>query len=873
MKFSIIKLIQKAGDIVKHTIIGTLAHVDAGKTTLSEAMLYLCKSIRKLGRVDHGDAFLDYHELEKNRGITIYMKQARMVWKDLELTLIDTPGHIDFSTEMERTLQILDYAVLIINGMDGVQAHTETIWKLLKHYHIPVFLFINKMDMSYKDSKELMLELQKKLDGSCVDFTTQKDLEERIAMCDDTLLDIYMDQGTITKQQIEKAISKRILFPCYFGSALKQEGVEAFLDGLQRYTISKQYPKEFGAKVYKISCDEQGNQLTHLKITGGALKTKTKLENEEKVDQIRLYSGNKYQMVHEVTAGQLCAIKGFTSFLPGDGLGIEPSSNQPVLSSYMNYRIVPPAGYDQHLLMTQLLQLTKEDPQLHITFVKQQKEIRVALMGEIQIEVLKRQIYDRFNVMVSIDSGSVIYKETIMEPIEGVGHFEPLRHYAEVHLLLEPAPRGSGLSFHTQCPEDQLARHWQRLVFTHLEEKEHVGVLTGSSITDMRITLLAGKAHPKHTEGGDFREATYRAIRHGLKLAKCILLEPYYQFQLELPNAFISKAVYDIERMHGTFEIRDIDGDFSIIEGKAPVSAMQNYALEVISYTKGKGKLTCVLKDYEPCIDQEAMIAHNGYDSESDIENPTGSIFCANGAGFYVKYDEVYDYMHIKRCYQQQQTIKETNINHERILGKNEEEELEEIFKRTYGEPKTLSLRPREKELIEKQNISLDKKPQCILVDGYNVIHAWKHLAELATTHLDAARMKLMDAMCNYQGYKNCLLILVFDAYQVKEGIGSMNAYHNIYIVYTRKAQTADMYIERATHKMAKDYQVTVVTSDAMEQLIVIGQGAHRMSSRELQLELKHINKKELKDYESRQKRHVSYLLEDVRDYNEEEDE
>lgn len=858
---------------MKRIVTGILAHVDAGKTTLSESMLYLSGNIRKLGRVDHGDAFLDYNELEKSRGITIYLKQAIMNWNDCEFTLVDTPGHVDFSTEMERTLPILDYAILLINGMDGVQAHTQTIWKLLQHYHIPAFIFVNKMDAAYADVQTLMDNIKEKLSGNCVDFTHKnEEFYENIALCEESLLESYMETGDISTENIAKSISKRFIFPCFFGSALKMEGIEELLEGMRTYTMEKQYPQEFGAKIYKISHDAQGNQLTHMKITGGILKAKTKLKEDEKVDQVRLYSGNKYEMLQEIEAGRICAIKGLKSFLPGDGIGIEEHFQQPVLTSYMNYRIVPPVGYDQHLLLKQMNQLAKEDPQLHVTYTKQTDEIRVALMGEIQIDVLRKQISDRYGVEVAFDKGSVIYKETITEPIEGVGHFEPLRHYAEVHVLLEPLPRGSGLQFATDCPQDQLSGQFQRLILTHLEEIEHPGVLGGFPITDIKITLIGGKSHNKHTEGGDFRQATYRAVRQGLKKTTSILLEPYYEFQLDIPNEYISKAIFDIETMHGTFEIKDATDTNSIICGKAPVSMMQDYQQKVTAYTKGKGKLICSLKDYEPCENQEEILAQIGYDSETDLEHPTGSIFCSHGAGYYVPWNEVKKHMHVKYCWKPEEpkAIIQKQKNYQ--PGTDMDTELEKIFEQTYGTSKKRYTPAMEKkEIIAEPKISIIKKPQCILVDGYNVIHAWPELEELAMQNLDAARTKLINAMCNYQGYKNCLLILVFDAYKVQEGVGSMNQYHNIYVVYTRKAQTADMYIERATHKMANEYQVSVVTSDAMEQLIVIGQGAGRMSSRELKLELERIEKLEMSSYEHTQKKYRTYLLEDVKKYMDEE--
>lgn len=853
---------------MKKIVIGILAHVDAGKTTLSESMLYLSGCIRQLGRVDHKDAFLDYDQLEKNRGITIFSKQATINWKDVELTLIDTPGHVDFSAEMERTLQILDYAIIVINGLDGVQAHTETIWHLLKHYHIPTFIFVNKMDLSHLSIQELLYQLQQQLDEHCIHFGNQDShFYENIALCDEKVLDEYLSHSSISIQTIASMIQKEQVYPCFFGSALRLKGISEFLDALQMYTIQPSYPSEFGARVYKITHDQHGNQLTHMKITGGSLRVKETIR-DEKVDQIRIYSGLKYDMVKEVSAGIVCAIKGLASILPGDGLGFEHSLEEPLLSSYMNFRVVLPTECDHHTMLENLQQLSKEDPTLHVIYHQQLNEIRIQLMGHIQIEILKHIIYERYGVHVEFDEGRVLYKETIIESVEGVGHYEPLHHYAEVHLLLEPGERGSGLQFMTDISEDILSRNWQRLILTHLKEKEHIGTLIGAPITDIKITLLSGKAHLKHTEGGDFRQATYRAIRHGLKKAKSILLEPYYQFQLEIPAEYLSRALFDIEEMKGQFEVSDSSQSHAIIKGIAPISTMQNYQSEVIAYTKGKGRLFCTLKDYRPCHNQEEVIKEMNYNSESDLDNPTGSVFCSHGAGFTVAWNEVENYMHIPYCYQTKATMSSLPSSYTTSLS--EDEELEAIFTRTYGpiERKTSRQLGYTKPSLKKVS-EQSCKPACLLVDGYNVIHTWDELRDMAKENLEGARLRLMDMMCNYQGYKNCLLILVFDAYKVKGNMGSSQKYHNIYVVYTKEAQTADMYIERATHQMANDYQITVATSDALEQLITSGAGAYRMSSRELKIDLDYMNQTKQEEYRNKQEKSRNFLLEDVKKYQE----
>ena len=851
---------------MKKIVLGILAHVDAGKTTLTESMLYLSKTIRHLGRVDHGDAFLDYNSQERDRGITIFSKQAIFNWNDCQITLIDTPGHVDFSTEMERTLQVLDYAILVISGIDGIQNHSETIWKLLKHYHVPTFIFINKMDSIYANKDKLLNDLKDQFDENCFDFENlDENFYETIALNNEKLLDYYLEHQTLTKEMIIDEIYQRNLFPCFFGSALKIEGIDTFLNEFTNYVKEKQYPKQFQARVFKITHDKQGNKLTHLKITGGSLKVKEQVGNE-KVDQIRIYSGDKYQLVNEVYAGDICAIKGFKNFEISQGLGNESTVNTPILSPYMDYRIILPENCNQHEALEKLLLLSKEDPQLHINYNNQSKEIHVELMGEIQVEILKNIISERFNLDVEFDHGNIIYKETILEPVEGVGHFEPLRHYAEVHLLLEPGKPGSGLEFAVDCKENVLATSYQRLVLSHLKEKEHIGVLTGSLITDMKITLISGRAHLKHTEGGDFREATYRALRQGLKATKSILLEPYFKFSLEIPVEYLSRAIYDIETMNGTFKLSKEQDEMAYLTGKAPVSKMQNYQSEVISYTKGKGRITLQIDGYYPCTNQEEIISKINYDSESDLENPTGSVFCSHGAGFNVKWDEVENYMHIPYQFKPKNENKEKKI--EKTTYSNEDEELENIFIRTYGPIKQHQTTTPAKKIIS--NTTYKYMPECLLVDGYNIIHSWPELKELAKDNLDAARTRLIDIMCNYQGYKKCILILVFDAYKVKNNLGSSYKYHNIYIVYTKEAQTADMYIERTTHELASKYNITVATSDALEQLIVLGQGGKRISSRKLRLEVERLDKEKLEEYRRKQAKGYNYLLEDIKNYNKE---
>jgi len=860
----------------KQITMGILAHVDAGKTTLSEGILYTCKAIRKLGRVDHQNAFLDTNTLERNRGITIFSKQAECTLGEFGMTFLDTPGHVDFSAEMERTLQVLDYAILVISGADGVQGHTETLWRLLSRYQIPVFLFINKMDQPGTDREALLAEVKEKLDANCVEFSadqTDEEWKEQVAVCDEQVMEAYLEGEEISREQIRQMIRERKLFPCYFGSALKMTGVEEFLDDLKLRIRETSYPETFGAKIYKITRDNQGERLTHMKITGGTLKVKSVLSNgrpgetgegiwQEKVNQIRIYSGEKYTMVSEVKAGTVCAVTGLTATYPGQGLGSEQASDMPVLEPVLSYRIGLPTEVNVHQALLQLRQLEEEEPLLHIVWNETLGEIYAQVMGEVQIEILKSLIKERFGMAVTFDEGNIVYKETILEPVEGVGHFEPLRHYAEVHLLLEPGETGSGLIFAADCSEDVLDRNWQRLILTHLEEREHKGVLIGAPITDMKITLLTGRAHIKHTEGGDFRQATYRAVRQGLRKAKSQLLEPYYEFRLEVPSEQVGRSMTDIQKMLGEFDPPKTEGEMTVLTGSAPVVTMRDYQKEVISYTSGRGRLSCTLKGYYPCHNQEEIVEAVGYDPEADLENPTGSVFCAHGAGFVVNWDQVEDYMHVESGWNApagQETKPEKPVTAKNWKEENEkywatEKELEEIFERTYGPIRKLGEEPPAGRSVKgwkksrrdplegygkstsdyKQKKTPDGEKEYLLVDGYNIIFAWEDLKELAAANIDGAREKLMDILCNYQGFKKCTLILVFDAYKVKGNPGSVETYHNIHVVYTKEAETADQYIEKTVHEIGRKYRVTVATSDQLEQVIILGQGGRRMSAREL---------------------------------------
>ena len=897
---------QKGDKMQKHICTALLAHVDAGKTTLAEAILYLTGGIRKLGRVDHQDAFLDNFAMERARGITIFSKQAEVMLDDMEMTLIDTPGHVDFSAEMERTLQILDYAVLLISGADGVQSHVETLWRLLKKYEIPTFLFINKMDQQGTDRTSLLLELQKKLDEHCIDFSAADDplsdgeTAEAIALCEESLLEQYLETGEIRKEDAARMIARRKIFPCYFGSALKLQGVQELVDALREYSVQKSYPEEFAARVYKISRDEQGNRLTHMKITGGSLKVKAVLRGgdgedawEEKVNQIRVCSGSSFRAVNEAQAGMVCAVTGLNHTKAGEGLGTECGVHLPVLEPVLSYQIRIPEDCDVHQTYRKFLQLEEEEPELHITWNKELGEIYAQLMGEVQTEVLKNMISERFGIAVEFGAGNIVYKETITEPVIGIGHFEPLRHYAEVHLLMEPGEPGSGLQFETACSEDVLDRNWQRLILTHLAEKQHIGVLTGSEITDMKITLIAGRAHQKHTEGGDFRQATYRALRQGLRSAENVLLEPVYEFRLELPLDCAGRAMTDIQKMHGSFSPMEIEGENAVLKGTAPVVTMRGYQTELISYTKGKGRMTCSVSSYQPCHNAEEVIEARGYDPEGDLENPTGSVFCAHGAGFVVDWDLVPEYAHLdtsgvigQKKNDDYQDIVENEYEprtdvpagptsrYDRSNLTITNDELEEIFTRTYGpikREKSGWKKSRRVDYSESRELTAPAKKQevrdeYLLVDGYNIIFSWEELNELAKVNVESARTKLMDILSNYQGYKKMNLILVFDAYRVEGGQGSVQKYHNIYVVYTKEAETANQYIEKTVHAIGRKYNVTVATSDALEQVIILGQGGRRMSAHDLEEEIAAMRREIREQYTEKRAEGKNYLFDHLND-------
>lgn len=853
----------------RHLCIGLLAHVDAGKTTLSEAMLYTAGSIRKMGRVDNKDAFLDTFALERARGITIFSKQARLVLdENTEVFLLDTPGHVDFSAEMERTLQILDYAILVVSGADGVQGHTETLWKLLTRYEIPTFLFVNKMDQDGTDRKKLMQNLQKYLSGNCLDFTSEQGIDgllsdeifaENAAVCDEAVLERYLETGEMEKEDLVSMISKRKIFPCFFGSALKLNGVEEMMHAVSVLTREPSYPEAFGAKVYKIARDEQGNRLTFLKVTGGCLNVKEELL-EEKVNQIRIYSGAKYETAGQVKAGEVCAVTGLSKTYPGEGIGCEEESFLPVLEPVLTYQIRIPQDCDVHKMLQNLKQLEEEEPLLHIVWNERLGEIHAQLMGEVQTEILKSMIEERFGVRVEFGAGNIVYKETIRNTVEGVGHFEPLRHYAEVHLLLEPGEPGSGLHFLSNCSEDVLDKNWQRLILTHLEEKEHLGVLSGSPVTDMQITLVSGRAHQKHTEGGDFRQATYRAVRQGLKKAESVLLEPYYEYRLEVPSEMVGRALSDLQRMNGTFGSPEQVGEMAVLSGEAPVALMQDYQREVISYTKGRGRLSCSLSGYKPYSNAEEVLTAIGYDSERDPENPTGSVFCAHGAGFVVPWDQVEDYMHLESVFKPKEEEPEQDPFDEQAvsaavrraryvssLSPEEERELEEMAeasrrkreqaRKKYSYRKT-ELDTGSNSTGEYKSRKRERRKEYLLVDGYNIIFAWEELRELAKINIDGARGRLMDILSNYQGIRKCTLILVFDAYKVEGFPGEIQQYHNIHVVYTKEAETADQYIEKVAHEIGRKYEVTVATSDGTEQVIIRGQGCHLLSAKELHTEI-----------------------------------
>lgn len=817
--------------------------------------------IRRMGRVDSRDTYLDTYEMERARGITIFSKQAVFCLGNFSVTLLDTPGHVDFSAEMERTLQVLDYAVLVISGADGVQGHTETLWRLLKRYGIPCFLFINKMDQNGTDRTALILQLQQRLDENCLDFgVSEENLWENLAMCGEELLEAYLEHGRIEKEEIRKLVLKRKVFPCFFGSALKGDGVEEFLEGLEELMEDcREEKQDFGARVYKISRDGQGNRLTHIKITGGCLRVKELLSGREpeKINQIRIYSGEKYEVTGEAKAGMICAVTGPVTTYPGQGIGTEKEAQVPLLEPVLTYQILLPEGCDLSGMLGNLRQLEEEEPQLHIVWNEALQEIHAQVMGEVQIDILKDLIRKRFDVDVEFGAGNIVYKETILKAVEGVGHFEPLRHYAEVHLLMEPLERGSGIVTETRCSEDVLDKNWQRLILTHLEEKLHRGVLTGAEITDIKITLVSGRAHIKHTEGGDFRQATYRAVRQGFREAGCMLLEPFYTFRLRVPAENVGRAMSDMERMQGVFEPPQTEGEMAVLSGSGPASRLRDYQREVIRYTRGRGTFTCTLKGYEPCHNEEEVVKASGYDPEADLDNPTGSVFCSHGAGFVVPWDQVKDYMHVEALSIEEETEDEEETERERPSGRGkntrlpfgvEDKELEAIFARTYGEPKRKRFYedgPRQVTYKEswqsgeetKQRTwkgTEEKKEEYLLVDGYNIIYAWEELRELAGETIDGARYHLMDILCNYQAFRQCILIVVFDAYKVSGNKGNIMDYHNIHVAFTKEAETADQYIEKFAYQMGKNAHVTVATSDGLEQLIIRGAGCLLMSAKDL---------------------------------------
>ncbi len=898
---------------MKKLVVGILAHVDSGKTTLSEAMLYTAGKIRKLGRVDHKDAYLDTDAQERERGITIFSKQAVFTYDGMEITLLDTPGHVDFSAEMERTLQVLDYAILVINGMDGVQSHTDTLWKLLKRYEIPTFIFVNKMDVEGTDKDTVFQNIRKKLDGDCVDFSSG-DRDEQIAMADERLLDTYLDSGMVEVEDIIEAILDRKIFPCFWGSALKLSGVQELLDAMNTYMVMPAYNAEFGGRIFKISRDAKGERLTYMKVTGGSLKCREQIEGTEgKVNQIRIYSGARYETVEEASAGTICAVTGLGETSAGQGVGCEQENVFAGLEPVLSYKVSYPEDKDAVVVLRDIRQLEEEEPELHVEFAQETGEIFVKVMGQVQLQVLTQIIKDRFGYLISFGMGRIIYKETLAEPVMGVGHFEPLRHYAEVHLLMEPLEPGSGMQFDTICSEDVLDKNWQRLILTHLEEKEYRGVLTGAPITDMKITVTAGRAHQKHTEGGDFRQATYRAVRQGLMMGECRLLEPVYAFRLEIPTEMTGRAMNDITRMHGRFAQPEIEGEMSILTGTAPVATMQEYQQDVTAYTRGQGKLSCTLQGYEPCHNEDEVLAASTYDPELDMANPASSVFCAHGAGYIVDWFDVYDMMHVKedpgfalagmedvlRNITSEPTEADED-NRKRMARERQdagapvydEKELEDIFVRTYGSNSRenaaynkAGFNRHNKSVSEAdwyvkkaaehgksktagaQTPSVGSKTadtgiarpgayrkqkgekEYLLVDGYNVIFAWDDLKALAAVNIDSARDKLLDVMSNYQGYVGCELILVFDAYKVKQNPGSITKHGNIHVVYTKEAETADMYIEKTTHELGRKYKVTVASSDGLEQLIIMGRGALRMSSRGLREEVERVNQILRNDY------------------------
>ncbi len=846
---------------------GILAHVDAGKTTLSESMLFLSGKIRQMGRVDNKDAYLDTYELEKARGITIFSKQAILNIEDTEFTLMDTPGHVDFSAEMERTLQVLDYAILVISGADGVQGHTRTLWRLLEIYKIPTFIFVNKMDQKGTDKEWLMADIKKTLSDGCIDFanSSKSVFFEELALCNEAVMEDYLEKNVVSMAHIREMICNRDVFPVFFGSALKLQGVAVFMEALNEYIKTPTYPNEFGAKIFKISRDEQGNRLTHMKLTGGILRVRDAIQGAqwtEKINQIRIYSGQKYDAVNEIRAGVVCAVTGLNQSKSGEGLGNEDSSNEPILEPVLSYKIVLPEGMDERMMLPRLKQLEEEEPELHFMWDEELKEIKVQIMGEVQLEILQSLIMDRFDVDVSFGDGRIVYKEKIINTVEGVGHFEPLRHYAEVHLLMAPGKRGSGIQVASRCSEEILDKNWQRLVLSHLKEKEHRGVLTGSMITDMKITLVAGRAHNKHTEGGDFREATYRAVRQGLMEAESVLLEPYYAFQLELPEGLVGRAMTDVENMHGTCEISHTDGETATITGRAPVATMRNYQKEVIAYSKGQGLLFLNLEGYDTCHNAAEIIERMAYEPERDIQNPMGSVFCTHGSGFSVPWDEVKAHMHVEGYLKPPKPDLEVTAKEAPVQSETEWlslDEINQIINSTYnanqGRKSTWKKpKKRAETFYESKGRPTIRKPketteEYLLVDGYNIIFAWPDLKALAENNMDAARMKLVDILSNYQGIRKCHIIAVFDAYRIEGRRESIEAYHNIHVVFTGEAQTADHYIEKFAHTNQNKYHITVATSDGLQQVIIRGAGCALLSARELMAEIKLQNERLKADY------------------------
>ena len=842
---------------MKHICIGILAHVDSGKTTLSEGLLYASGALRKLGRVDHGDAFLDTDALERERGITIFAKQAMLTAGKTEITLLDTPGHVDFSAEMERTLSVLDYAVLVISGSDGVQSHTRTLWRLLTRYEVPTFLFINKMDLAGTDKSSLMERLTQTLSAECVDFSAPpQERDEALALCDEAALESLLERGSIDDSLISEMIKSRKVFPCFFGSALKMDGVEDFLSALARFTVAPEYPSEFGAKVFKISRDAQGGRLTWLKVTGGALRVKAPLsyraqnqDYQEKADQLRLYSGVKFRALEKAGAGSVVAVTGLSHSYVGLGLGTEAEASAPLLQPVLTYQLVLPDGADAHSALTKLRELEEEDPMLRIVWDERYGQIHVQLMGKIQLEILRRRILDRFGLAVTFGEGNIVYRETIASPVLSMGHFEPLRHYAEVQLLIEPLPRGTGIQLASNLATDALDLNWQRLIFTHLLEREHAGVLTGSALTDVRFTLVAGRAHLKHTEGGDFRQATYRAVRQGLMQAESLLLEPYYDFRLEVPAECVGRAMTDLQNMGGTVDSPQSVGENTVLTGYAPVRTLRDYFTDVAAYTRGRGQLSCAVRGYETCQNQDEIVASLGYDAERDTDNPASSVFCDHGGSITIPWNEVAQHVHCDSGihFDKEETEEKSAPPPRRGVGAGSayaaDKELQEIFERTYGKVARRAFEPAKKpartSLADHYDVTIHSEDtEYLLVDGYNIIFAWDELQRLAAQDIAAARGALIDILANYQGFRKCRVIVVFDAYKVKGNPGSVQTVHGIKVVYTKEAETADTYIERATYELRRERRVRVATSDGPEQVIILGHGALRVSARAFHAEV-----------------------------------